>query len=265
MLAVAGGKGGTGTTTTTLGLAAALAGQRRRPLAVDADAGTPDLALLAGLDADDAGRSGVDRVAAGEPVADAAVVAAQFPGVDVLPAGPGDDVSGALVRLADSRPVLVDCPSGGGRSAAVPLRVADAAVVVTTARRQAVEDALKTAAMARAVDTPPAALVVSRGDGVPPALRSAVDAPAVAVPAADGDPLADAAVRAAHDRLAGRLSRRGEPVTAVRSAPTADSQRSRASDAVGTGGNRRERSRWRAGGRQHSNPDHVSAAAERFK
>lgn len=214
MLAVAGGKGGTGTTTTTLGIAAALAGQRRRPLAVDADADAPNLHVAAGVDAHGDG-GGVAVVAAGKPVADAARAPPRFPGVDVLPAAPGVDVHGALVRLADRRPVVVDCPSGGGRSAAVPLRVADAAVVVTTPRRQAVEDAVKTAAMARALDAPVAGVVVSAAGGVPADLPAALDAPAVAVPAAD-DPLVDPGVRAAHDRLAERLSRRDERSGATR-------------------------------------------------
>ncbi len=234
MLAIAGGKGGTGTTTTTLGLAAALAGQRRRPLAVDADAGAPNLHLVAGLDADDGGRSGIAGVAAGQSVVDAARAPARFPGVDVLTAAPGDDVRGALARLGDRRPVLVDCPSGGGRPATLPLRFADAAVVVTTPRRQAVENALKTAETARALDTPVAGVVASRADDVPGDVAASFDAPAVAVPAADDYPLADPNVRAAHDRLAELLSRQDEFPTVRRSGGTERREYARETDAGGT-------------------------------
>jgi septum site-determining protein MinD len=215
MLAVAGGKGGTGTTTTTLGLAAALAGQRRRPLAVDADARAPNLGLVAGVESED-GCSGVARVTGGEAVADAARVPERFPGVDVLPAEPGDDVRGALTRLGDRCPVLVDCPSTGGRAAALPLQFADAVVMVTTAWQQAIADSRKTARMARELDVPVAGVAVSRTDAVPAGVASAFDAPAVAVPTAH-EPLSDSGVRAAHDRLAEQLSHQGEFPTVARS------------------------------------------------
>jgi septum site-determining protein MinD len=202
MLAVAGGKGGVGRTTTTLGLAGALAGQRRRPLAVDADARCPNLHVAAGVEAE----PGVSRVANGVAVADAACAATMVPGVDLLTAEPDADVHAALVRLDDRQPVLVDCPGGGGRAATVPLQSADAALVVTTADARAVAAARKTAETARAVGTRVAAVVVSRAMTVPDPVATAFDAPATAIPPADGDPLDDGGVRAAHDRLAERLS-----------------------------------------------------------
>lgn len=202
MLAVAGGKGGVGRTTTTLGLAGALAGQRRRPVAVDADAHCPNLHVAAGVDAE----PGVSRLADGVDVADAACTSPAVPGVDLLPARPDADVHGALVRLGGRRPVLVDCPGGGGRAATVPLQFADAALVVTTADAPAVAAARKTVEMARAVGTPVRAVAVSRAPAVPDRVAAAFDAPATAVPAADSDPLADPGVRAAHDRLAETLA-----------------------------------------------------------
>jgi len=205
VLAIAGGKGGSGKTTTALGVAGALARRRRRPLVVDCDLDAPNLHLRAGVDrdpgADEVGRAG------GTPTPDgAAHESTVLPGVDVLPAGSadGDALDAALdaLRPAD-RPVVLDCPAGASEAVARPLRAADAAVVVATRGRESVEDAVKTAAMARAVDAPPAATAVSREPAVPDGLRAAVGAPdAVAVPDVP-DPLgADAATAAAYAALA---------------------------------------------------------------
>jgi len=204
MLAIVGGKGGTGKTTTTLGLAAALARQRRRPLAVEADCAMPNLAVKAGVAADDA----LSKVARGGEPADLAQRSPSVPGVDVLPATPGAAVRRGLDRLAASpRPVLVDCPAGASESVAAPLRAADGALVVTTLHPPAVGDAMKTAAMARAVGTAVVGVVATRTSAGPDRLRDAFDVPvSIAVPTAAGRVLADPAVRAAYDRLAGAVA-----------------------------------------------------------
>lgn len=198
MLAIAGGKGGSGKTTVTLGLAAALARQRRRPLAVDADVDMPNLHVLANVDAD----SGLDALASGRPPDAVARPSRRLGGVQVVPASPGADAGAALRALADrDTPTLVDTAAGAGQAVAASLREADAAVVVTTAAPPAVEDALKTAAMARALDAPVAGVVINRAQAVPGGVADAFDAPTtVAVPRVD-DPLADARARAAFDRL----------------------------------------------------------------
>lgn len=178
MLAITGGKGGCGKTTTTLGLAAAFARQRRRPVAVDADRDMPNLGIVAN--------------------------AVELPGVAVVANPDGRPLSD--LRLPPGRrPVFVDCPAGGGPDAADPLRRADRALVVTTDRRQSVEDALKTIAMARALDTPIAGVVVSRQADPPDGLAEAADAPVVACVPAVENPLASPASVAAHDELASRL------------------------------------------------------------
>lgn len=199
MLAVAGGKGGTGKTTTALGLAGALVARRRRPLVVDADVDTPNLHAVAGTP----DSPGVAALAEGAPLDRVAHPADRVPGVAVIPATPdaAERASGALHRLPRDRPVLVDCPGGGGPDVAAPLRAADGTVVVTTATPSAVEDALKTAEMARALDAPVVAVAVVRADEPPAGLTDALDAPAVAVPEVDR-PLAADAVRASYRRLA---------------------------------------------------------------
>jgi septum site-determining protein MinD len=196
VLAIAGGKGGSGKTTTALGVAGALVRRRRRPLVVDCDLDAPNLHLRAGVDRD-------PGVEAPTPEA-AAQAAAVLPGVDVLPTGDadGDDLAAALDALPDDRPVVLDCPAGASEAAARPLRAADATVVVATRGRESVEDAVKTAAMARAVGAPPRATAVTREPAVPDGLEAAVGAPAaVAVPDVPA-PLAADATAAAYAELA---------------------------------------------------------------
>jgi septum site-determining protein MinD len=195
VLAVAGGKGGSGKTTTALGVAGALVERRRRPLVVDCDLDAPNLHLRAGVPRD----PGAD---AADPAA-AVHEAATVPGVDVLPAGDadGDDLAAALAALADSRPTVLDCPAGASEAAVRPLRAADACVVVATDTREGVEDAVKTAAMARAVGTPVRAVGVACADSVPAGLADAAAADAVPIPAADA-PLEARETAAAYATLA---------------------------------------------------------------
>ena len=247
MIAVVGGKGGCGKTTTTLGLAAALARQRKPVLAADADREMPNLHAMAGV----ARRPGLDAVAEGWParmVAGAASASGLPTGIGVLPAasgparagsgrptdtnsgGPGrrpgppraSDLS-AFTRLRkESAAVLLDAPAGAGPDAVAPLRIADAAVVVTTATPACARDAAKTAAMARELGTPVAGAVVSRTRGTNRArsevasadrIGALLDCPVLGVvPEAEADagatgasPFADARVRAAHDRLVSAL------------------------------------------------------------
>jgi septum site-determining protein MinD len=196
VLAVAGGKGGSGKTTTTLGLARAFAQRRRRPLVVDCDLDAPNLHLRAGVPRD----PGLDADAPLEIAHASGVV----PGVDVLPAGDatGDNLADALAGLPGDRPVLLDCPAGASEAAARPLRAADGAVVVATSGPEQIEDAVKTAAMARAVGTPVRAAVVSRVQSAPAGLGDALGTPhTVAVPPVD-EPLADSQATAAYATVA---------------------------------------------------------------
>lgn len=196
MLAVAGGKGGSGKTTTALGIAAAIARQRRRPLAVDCDLDAPNLHLRADIPRE----PGLDS---GDPVA-SAVQSPELSGVDVLPAGNATDagLARALEALPEDRPVVLDCPAGASEAATRPLRAADSCVVVATRGRESIEDAVKTASMARAVGTPIDAVAVTRGDGVPGGLRSAFGVSAVVPVPAVANPLHHDATRAAYAELA---------------------------------------------------------------
>lgn len=164
MLAIAGGKGGCGKTTTALGLARALAELGHRPLVVDADLDMPDLHHRAGVDSG----PGITAAAHSERPADVTQSSSRFPGVDILPGCDADletatEVFGTLRDYAE--PVLLDCPAGAGPDAVAPLRVADGTVILSTPRQRSLRDAAKTAAMARHLDAPPAAVVLVRSDG----------------------------------------------------------------------------------------------------
>jgi len=199
MLAVCGGKGGVGKTTVAVGVARALAEQHRRVLLVEADADMPDLHVVANTPAE----PGVDAIARGEPLADSSHAAGPQ-GLSVVPATPGADVAGALDRLSADGEILLDCPAGGRRAAAVPLRVADRAVVVTTRAPAAVRDAAKTAAMARELGADVLGTVVTRADGVS-GVGEAVGTPVIGRIPEASDPLADAGAVAAYGRLASEL------------------------------------------------------------
>lgn len=195
VVAVAGGKGGCGKTTTALGLALARARMDRSTLAVDADVDVPDLHRLAGLDP-----PGADPDPRPVPGA---------PGAEVLPAPPGADPGGLPDRLPDPSStydrVLLDCPAGAGRDAAVPLRTAARSLLVSTADPASLRDAAKTAAMSRAVGTPVAAAVVTGTDRVPDGVASVLDTRSVvAVPPAD-QPLDDDATIGRYRRVIRRL------------------------------------------------------------
>ncbi|WP_415382010.1 MinD/ParA family ATP-binding protein [Halosimplex sp. TS25] len=212
MLAIAGGKGGCGKTTTALGLAAALARDGQRPLVVDADCDMPNLHTMAEV----ARHPGVDAVDDGESIAIATHRSDVAPGVDVLPAGSATGPIGetALRRLARApQRVILDCPAGATDAAAAPLRGADAALVVSTADRASLSDAVKTARMVEALDARALGSVITRSPSqspLPPDSDTArVLEPVLAtVPSVDGAVLRSRVGRASYDRLATALARR---------------------------------------------------------
>ncbi|MFC6976265.1 MinD/ParA family protein [Halomicroarcula sp. GCM10025709] len=206
MLAIAGGKGGCGKTTTALGIASELGARGSRPLVVDADRQMPDIHHRVGIDRTPGlgclGRAALSRLAR-RP--------SRFPRIDAVPCGTADrsTLSSALARLRGRRrPVLVDCPAGAGPDAAVPLRHADASIVVATPTEQSLRDAAKTAAMARELDAPPSFAVLTRSDGStqPGALLGCRDV--VHVPEVSEPPLEARAVAVRYAAVATRLAKR---------------------------------------------------------
>ena len=207
MLAVAGGKGGCGKTTTAVGLARAFAALGADPLVVDADLDMPDLHH----------RTDVDRepglaAAADSPTPRAlAQSAGRFPDIDVLPCVGTDTATAAALfeRLwDDTGPVLLDCPAGASPTAAAPLRAADRTVVVSTPRERSLRDAAKTAAMARQLDAPPAAIVLVRSEGRVDPRPLLGRQPVVHVPEVSEPPLETEETAARHRKCAKRLAKR---------------------------------------------------------
>ncbi|MBP1986474.1 MinD/ParA family ATP-binding protein [Halolamina salifodinae] len=211
MLAIAGGKGGVGKTTSALGLAATLPG---RPLVVDADRDMPDLHALAAVPRAESTNTTdvIDRTRYSDAY-----------DCRVLPAPTDDTVATEewLIRIrsgwsaggsnksstARTSPVtLIDTPAGAGINAAVPLRVADGVVLVSTACAPALRDAAKTASMARAVGTPVVGAILVRTSARPPNASDLFGCPLLAVvPESTGRPLTDRRVRDRYDAAATAL------------------------------------------------------------
>jgi septum site-determining protein MinD len=198
IVAVCSGKGGVGKSTVAYNLAAALDG-----VVVDADLGMADLPDPRGPDLQDvlAGRAApVDAVRDGRPVA-------------LLPCGR----SLARARLTDPRALLecvaavetaygsvvIDCPAGMGGAVGLALCAADGCLLVTTPRKPALSDAIRTRALARELGTGLVGIVLNRAgesapvDAVATELGAAVtdvpESPVLARSQAAGRPVVQAA------------------------------------------------------------------------
>lgn len=194
MLAIAGGKGGTGKTTMALALARALASPLEDDvLVVDADVDMPDLHAMAGVDRTPTVLDDPRGVAVGDGsgvrVAPAPPPEASCAFRDALTALAAQTTGPRSDRRAPRRPVLVDAPCGAGPDAARPLAAADATVLVARPTPAAVRDTAKTAAMARELDAPIAA-VAAVGDQPDRSLADAFGVDhVIPVPRVAGDPL----------------------------------------------------------------------------
>jgi septum site-determining protein MinD len=158
MLAIAGGKGGCGKTTTAVGLAMAFARAGTRPLVADLDVDMPDLHTIA--------ETPISPGLAALPGSSLDAVthrSGRWPQVTVVPSGDTTPSNPSLDRLLQwPGPVLLDCPAGVSPAAADPLRAADRTLLVSTACRESLEDAAKTAAVARTLDAPPVGCILTR-------------------------------------------------------------------------------------------------------
>jgi len=157
ILAVSGGKGGVGKTTVSMNL-----GVELNAVVVDGDLTTADLPHTTGPDLHD--------VLAGRAEPSEALV--EFGSLTLLPCGRSlegaraSDLSklGPVVEKLERRHgnVLIDSPAGLARDVGMILKLADAAVLVTTPDETALADATKTKELALDLETPIAAVTVNK-------------------------------------------------------------------------------------------------------
>ncbi|WP_375140819.1 MinD/ParA family ATP-binding protein [Salinarchaeum laminariae] len=209
MIAIAGGKGGCGKTTTTLATARALGAGGVHVRAVDLDAGMPNLHRMADVDRDPSLTDLIETADGASEQAPDEPIQRDATGVEIVPAPRALedlDVPTALDAIQPEDGIaLLDCPAGAGPAATAPLREADAAIVVTTNRRESTEDAEKTVRMARTLGVPVLGAIVTRTDDLPTAVRTtlAIDR-AIAVPHS-GAPLEDDRVLDRYRQVAGAI------------------------------------------------------------
>lgn len=177
ILSVSSGKGGVGKSTVSLAL-----GDVLDAVVVDADITMADLPTGAGPTLTDVLS---DRTHPTDAVRDDWAV-------PVLPAGRSlasaraidpTGLTDVLTRLDEVyESVVVDGPAGLGADAALPMTVADAAVLVTTPAAPAIADAVRTRALARELEAGVGAVVLNRVRGRRPPVERRLGGPVVAIP-----------------------------------------------------------------------------------
>lgn len=180
ILAVTGGKGGVGKSTVALNVAAEL-----DATLVDADLAMADLPTGRGPDLHDVL---ADRTSVLEAVTETGDVRLVPCGRSLAGARAADparlaDALGTLERVAG--PVLVDCPAGLSSDAGVPLVAASACLLVTRPCEAALTAALRVRELARALDTPLAAVAVTMPPGItidPEDVAATLGAPVTTIP-----------------------------------------------------------------------------------
>lgn len=168
-IAVLSGKGGTGKTSVCAALAAALARDGQRVLAIDCDIGLQNLDLSLGMA--DSGAVSFLEVCQGRYTLDDAAVHPDFPGLKFLTAPflpPNERVEQGpfrqLVRMAREKfdYILLDAPAGIDAGFELAAKFADRIVVVTLADPAAVRDAARAATRLEQMGKTEARLIVNR-------------------------------------------------------------------------------------------------------
>ena len=170
VITVTSGKGGVGKTTATANLAAALAAQGHKVVAVDADIGLRNLDVVMGLE----NRIVFDLVDVAEGrcrVRQALIRDKRTPELFLLPASQTRDKDAIrpeqMVEMCDQMReefdyIIVDSPAGIEGGFRVALAPADQVVIVTTPEVSAVRDADRVIGLVEAAGKGPASLVINR-------------------------------------------------------------------------------------------------------
>ncbi|WP_327050570.1 MinD/ParA family ATP-binding protein [Halomicrococcus gelatinilyticus] len=179
IVAVAGGKGGVGKSTMALNLGAEL-----DAVVVDADLAMADLPAGRGPDLHDVLAGRAEPVEAVQQVGPVALLPCGRTLAGARACDLTEFESTLAAVAAEHERVVVDCPAGLAADVGLSLVAADACVLVTTPRRFALADAVRTRALARRFDAGLACVGLNRvGDDPPTAsVRRTLGAPVVPVP-----------------------------------------------------------------------------------
>lgn len=194
IVAVCGGKGGVGKSTVSWNV-----GRELGAVVVDADLATADLPRGRGPDLHDVLAGRASALEAVEEVGSVRLL----PSGRTLAGARAADVSElpAVVELLDRQfgNVVLDCPAGLARDVGVALDAAHVALVVSTPKKPALLDAMKTRDLARDVDTPVACVALNRAssgrnyDGLAANVETEFSAPVTVV--REQEPVASAQAR----------------------------------------------------------------------